>query len=111
MFNCWGIGSTGAYTETHELFHTLGAVQMSSPNSNQHSHCTDGPDIMCYPEFNWPVYPRCPGSLTILDCNGDDYFNVSPAPGSYLSTHWNTARSSFLGPSKLDDVPATVRRP
>jgi hypothetical protein len=111
MFNCWGTGSTGAGTELHELFHTLGAVQMTAPNTNKHSHCTDGPDVMCYPEFGWPVYERCQGALNLLDCNSDDYFNVNPAPGSYLSTHWNTARSSFLGSSQLDQVPAAVRRP
>jgi hypothetical protein len=39
----------------------------------------------------------CPeaGEL-LLDCNDDDYFNPSPAPGSYLAEHWNVARSSFL---------------
>ena len=32
----------------------------------------------------------------LLDCNGDDYFNVAPVAGSWLSTHWNLASSAFL---------------
>ncbi|HUR47946.1 MAG TPA: hypothetical protein VMY88_00250 [Acidimicrobiales bacterium] len=110
-FLCWGLGSTGADTELHELFHTLGAVQLSAPNSNGLAHCTDGPDVMCYPEFGKKVENRCFRSTSkVLDCNGDDYFNVAPPDGSYLSTHWNTAKSSFLGDSPLDALPFELRR-
>jgi hypothetical protein len=31
-----------------------------------------------------------------MDCNHDDYYNAAPKPGSYLSTHWNTADNEFL---------------
>lgn len=32
----------------------------------------------------------------VIDCDRDDYFNVRPAAGSYLATHWNLATSSYL---------------
>ena len=111
---CWGSGTTGATTETHELLHTLGAVQTSSPNSNGLSHCFDGPDIMCYTEGGIKVINACPGSRGVeqLDCNSDDYFAMSPAVGSYLSTHWNIANSVFLGAAAgFDDIPVDIPRP
>jgi len=107
---CWGGGSTGADTEAHELFHTLGAVQLSAPNSNGLGHCTDAPDLMCYSEHGVNVHQACPGYAKILDCGGDDYFNANPPSGSYLTTHWNIANSSFLGASPLDAVPVKLPR-
>ncbi|HEV7460845.1 MAG TPA: hypothetical protein VGN78_09935, partial [Solirubrobacteraceae bacterium] len=32
----------------------------------------------------------------VYDCNLDDYFNPSPAPGNYLYDHWNLFNSAFL---------------
>jgi hypothetical protein len=104
---CWGAGDSGAEVETHELFHTLGAVQYSAPNSNRHSHCIDGGYILCYAEFGISVLNVCPG-VKQLDCGGDDYFNVRPAAGSYLSTHWNTARTSFTSDALVDAVPTPL---
>ncbi|MBK6439417.1 MAG: S-layer homology domain-containing protein [Candidatus Microthrix sp.] len=93
--SCWDWGTSN--TALHELFHNLGAVQAGSPNGNG-AHCDDGTldgaDIMCYGEA---ALDACDASgPRIMDCARDDYFNVSPVPGSYLATHWNTAKSSYL---------------
>ena len=83
----------------HELVHTLGAVSSISPNASAHGHCLDGHDLMCYSDApNLKVTVSCPltQSIFMLDCNGDDYFSLNPAPGSYLSTHWNSANNIFL---------------
>jgi hypothetical protein len=31
-----------------------------------------------------------------FDCEGGDYYEVDPAPGSFLARHWNTADSGWL---------------
>lgn len=99
---CWG-----GHTEIHELFHTLGAVQFSSPRSNELGHCIDEPDILCYSEGGISTRIECPGvAYELLDCNKNDYFNTNPPSSSYLFTHWNTANSRFLG-----DFPATDAMP
>ncbi len=92
---CWS-GSTAA----HELGHNLGAVNNSAPNSSKAGHCVDEWDVMCYSDA--PDYPQmrtvCPDRAhdDRLDCNHDDYYNTSPSPGSYLTTHWNVANNRFL---------------
>lgn len=107
---CWGHQS--AHTETHELLHTLGAVQTSSPNSNGLGHCRDEPDIMCYPEGGVKTFKRCQVRIELLDCGSDDYFNARATAGTYLSTHWNIANSSFLGAAAgLDDIPVAIPSP
>jgi hypothetical protein len=87
----------------HEITHTLGAVQDSAPHSSQASHCYDESDVLCYADGG--SYFESGGSLVqscsdsthrVYDCNLDDYFNPSPAPGSYLATHWNLYDSVFL---------------
>jgi hypothetical protein len=82
----------------HELVHTLGAVQGSAPNASQYGHCTDDGDLMCYPDgSSTPVRQVCPAlHEPLLDCNHDDYFSTSPVPGTYLSSSWNIASSSYL---------------
>ncbi|HET6405216.1 MAG TPA: hypothetical protein VFH78_11250, partial [Candidatus Thermoplasmatota archaeon] len=82
----------------HEMTHGMGGVQMSAPHSSGGWHCNDGWDIMCYADggstsqygttcqsvgFTWS------GASQPYDCGNDDYFHPSPAPGSYLDTHWN----------------------
>jgi hypothetical protein len=84
----------------HELMHTLGAVQLSAPNSTGNGHCIDEYDVMCYSDE--PTFPAmrfdCASQAMErrLDCGHNDYFDPSPAPGSYLATHWNTANNRFL---------------
>jgi hypothetical protein len=57
---------------------------------------------MCYDDGSIPAPPGglsliCPNAPeNHIDCNGDDYFNVSAPAGSYLATHWNVAKSLFL---------------
>ena len=109
---CFGRGGTGALTEIHELIHLLGAVNKSAPNSNGFGHCTDDFDIMCYGEQGVSTVPRCATPVEQLDCGADDYFNARPSAGSYLSTHWNTANSRFLGDAIVHDaIPLDVPRP
>lgn len=86
-------------TVVHELFHTLGAVQYTAPNSNDAGHCTDDHDIMCYDDPNGTtptIVCADEGLERRLDCRHDDYFHTDPPAGSYLDTHWNTADSAFL---------------
>lgn len=92
----------------HELGHNIGAVQNPSSNSSgpPHGsgahHCWDENDIMCYndsgPYFDngGTIRTVCDTSTPEFDCRRDDYFNMNPASGSYLSRYWNTARSLFL---------------
>lgn len=86
----------------HEIGHNLGAVQLSAPHADPGgAHCWDGQDIMCYiglwpAPVSAPALPVCRVQPAAFDCNGDDYFNPSPAPGSYLATHWNVFNSIFL---------------
>src|SRR5262249_55696920 len=92
---CWG-GSVAS----HELMHNIGGVQLSSPHTSGGWHCVDEYDRMCYsdtPNFPPMVY-LCPDPAheQIFDCNHDDYFNTNPVAGSYLATHWNAAKSTYL---------------
>ena len=100
---CWTRGAQGHSVILHEITHTLGAVNESAPNSNGQGHCTDDWDRLCYVESQDPntapdeTDKVCgPIHEDLLDCNGDDYFNTNPSPGSYLDTHWNTADSPYL---------------
>lgn len=80
----------------HELSHTLGAVQNTSPHNTGGFHCTDGQDTMCYndngPRGDQYTTSACP-LAEVYDCNRDDYFNTAPPAGSYLATHWNLGSS------------------
>ena len=100
----------GAAIAAHELMHTLGAVQNDAPHTTK-GHCWDdaaephqGADIMCYQDgLGTPTskfYQRCTRTYPErFDCGVDDYFNPYPKSGTYLATHWNTARNVFLSSS------------
>lgn len=105
--HCWT-----PWVGAHELFHMLGAVARSAPNSNGHWHCTDASDVMCYSEHGIKTRNRCKAMPTFrLDCGRDDYFNPKPRSGSYLATRWNTADSAFLAGGRYanwrDPAPTT----
>jgi hypothetical protein len=111
---CWGRDAPETLVEAHELMHTLGAVQFSSPNSSSvevfegawdiYGHCIDEYETMCYADGSpKSLVVRCPASNErYLDCRHDDYFHTGPPSGSYLATHWNSAMSSFL--ARVDPV-------
>jgi hypothetical protein len=97
--------STGAYIFLHEVGHTLGAVQVSAPHSSGAGHCYTSSDVMCYADGGpWfqgggamvSVCPPMPDGQHAFDCEGGDYYELDPAPGSYLAEHWNTADSGWL---------------
>lgn len=93
---CWGLSNL---VEAHELLHLLGGVQPTAPNATAGYHCRDESDRLCYADGSGGggVRQVCPSwHETLYDCNHDDYFHTSPPPGSYLSSHWNTAASAFL---------------
>ncbi len=97
---CWITGADGSIL-AHELMHTLGGIQPTSPNHNDGNpfHCTDNADLMCYGPGVTSVC--APSHEPLFDCNNDDYFHTNPPAGSYLATNWNPASSTFL-----DAVPA-----
>lgn len=89
---CWS-----SVIAAHELMHMLGGVQLTAPNSDGNFHCRDGYDNMC-DHSGQPIQIVCPDATNDnrFDCGHEDYFNVNPAVGSYLATHWNPAHSKFL---------------
>ncbi len=99
---CWGkTGATSHMTELHELTHLLGGVQPSAPHGTNYGHCTDEYDTMCYNDGALKsgavmTYPCNSYQEPLLDCNNDDYFNISPLSGTYLASHWDLVNSSFL---------------
>ncbi|MDP9401388.1 MAG: hypothetical protein M3P39_10695, partial [Actinomycetota bacterium] len=83
-------------TIAHEIGHTLGAVQTSSPNTTGAGHCVDERDIMCYADGGPRNAMLAVCGAMEWDCGRNDYFNAAPAPGSYLATRWNTFDSPFM---------------
>jgi hypothetical protein len=100
----------------HEVMHTLGAVQPSAPHFSGGAHCYEIYDVMCYTPLdgtpdvflrNCEIIGALPNPGKPLDCGEDDYFNPSPARGSYLATHWNLYDSGFLCTlARCDQAPA-----
>ena len=90
----WGIpveyGGSGVML--HELGHTLGAVQLSAPNSSGAAHCNDGPDVMCYDDGGPTSRYRSNACSTVrFDCHNNDYFHPRPKSKNYLHDSWNVA--------------------
>jgi len=89
----------------HEVGHNLGAVQDSAPHSSGAAHCYEGSDVMCYDDggpwfqsggaFESNCLAMADGQ-DVWDCGKDDYYDPSPANGSYLHDHWNIADSGWL---------------
>ena len=118
---CWTRNAIGTSEVLHMIAHNLGGVNDSAPNSTGFGHCTDDWDLLCRVEYaaeDGQPDPDEPQSIDkicgpihedLLDCNGDDYFNSNPAPGSYLDTHWNGANSPYLyaNPTPVGD-PITI---
>ncbi len=96
---------TSAFIFQHENGHNIGAVQMSAPRSSGGWHCNDGSDIMCYADggSSSAYTSSACTDRSHFDCNHDDYFNPDPAPGSYLTNHWNLA-SNFNRYISFDDL-------
>jgi hypothetical protein len=106
--DCWELGQSKAEVEVHELFHTLGAVQLSAPHSDGAGHCTDTPSVMCPARGVAPTETQCADTaVEVLDCGMDDYWNPAPATGSYLATHDNVADSTYFGPQPQDRLPGS----
>jgi hypothetical protein len=85
----------------HEIMHTLGAVQPDAPHATAGGHCWDDQDVMCYNDGSAGsqlLRAVCASAVELIDCNADDYFAPSPAPGSYLATHWDAYNSTLLCP-------------
>jgi hypothetical protein len=106
--SCWELGQSHASVEVHELFHTLGAVQLSAPHSDGGGHCTDTPSVMCATRGGKPAVRACASRpVEVLDCGMDDYWNPAPPSGSYLAGADNIATSVFFGPQPQDRLAAS----
>jgi len=104
--SCFERGQSGVTVQLHELFHTLGAVQLDAPHADT-GHCFDAPSVMCSGgSEGYGLGVQIPACVKVLiealDCGMDDYWNPSPKAGSYLSTHANVAKSQFFGPQPQD---------
>jgi hypothetical protein len=95
----------GAFVFLHEVGHTIGAVPLSAPHSTLAGHCYTAVDVMCYQDGGpWftsggtmtSVCAAKPEGQFTFDCQGGDYYEVDPAPGGFLASHWNTADSGWL---------------
>ncbi|HEX8073970.1 MAG TPA: hypothetical protein VF545_03220 [Thermoleophilaceae bacterium] len=103
-------GTWHTYVPMHELFHTLGAVNVTAPQGTKNSHCADGIDVMCYDDGG--MYPgqyyhegTCPSSNPVaIDCRQDTYFDTRTEPNTWISWYWQLGWSgnnffAFDGPA------------
>ncbi len=110
-------GAWAPHVAAHELAHAMGAMKDGAPHDtgSGRGHCTDGADLMCYADegATTPQERVCTGTpggsplpwSRLLDCGGDDYFDPTPTPGSWLATHWNVADSPWLTPVQARPIP------
>ncbi|MBW3584233.1 MAG: hypothetical protein KY455_14175 [Euryarchaeota archaeon] len=111
----WGVTFTREWMTTfmHENGHNMGAVQNSAPHTTGGWHCNDGLDIMCYADngYKESYSSGVCRDRVWWDCDNDDYFHPSPAPGSYLDTHWNVAApyNDFLERVSTLSLPSAPR--
>jgi len=109
----WGF----VWVDAHELVHALGAIWPTAPHATGKAHCYDGYDVMCYRDGGpgWRKLTVCPApeARYRLDCGQDDYFAVSPRPGSWLARHprANVANSRFLAKVPARTLPEEPAAP
>jgi len=77
----------GVFVVAHELLHSIGAVQPSSPHSDGHFHATQFDIMGTISADNCGIYDK-------IDCGNDDYFSLTP--GNRFTGRWNSADSIFL---------------
>ncbi|MEV4115530.1 ricin-type beta-trefoil lectin domain protein [Nonomuraea sp. NPDC049695] len=91
---CWD-----SAVASHEVGHTLGAVNNNAPHASGHAHCVDEYDVMCYKDADdVTLIYNCTNQShdRLLDCGHEDYYNTNPPAGSYLATYYNVADNLFL---------------
>lgn len=82
-----------AYVFTHEIVHSIGGVQLTSPSSDNTFHDLTKGDVM----VSLKAEISSPCLSFTLDCFHDSYYDNSAHPQSeYLNKSWNTANSIFL---------------
>jgi hypothetical protein len=106
-----GRGLSGVATQIHEIFHTLGAVQLDAPHADT-GHCTDAPSIMCSggaEGYGLGVQIKVCARVLVetLDCGMDDYWSPGPTADTYLFSHYNIAKTPFFGPQPQDNLAAS----
>lgn len=107
--SCWV-----PYVAQHEILHTIGAVDLSAPNTTLAGHCTDEYDLMCYSDTFGAATRRVCNDVGswigeyVMDCNANDYFSVKPDAAKVFNpsfwdtlagkgfTRYNTANSGFM---------------
>ncbi len=95
-YNCFGTNaSKGARTFAHELWHNMGAVQLTAPKSDGRGHCLDGQDLMCPNVEPFVIYY---GGVQDVDCQENSYFAWRTTATGWLAGKWNTGdcRNRFL---------------
>ena len=67
----------------HETLHSMGAVAVGAPGSDDNTHCVESKDVMCHPE---PGFDFCPERMQV-DCRENTYFDPRPETGEWLARY------------------------